>query len=116
MSNLQTYISERKKSFREKFVRDDGLMDKYTYLDTVDENGIPETVTTAEAIESFNEETIEGMMVIVREVVGDVMQEVEDEIPLMVKNNKTGDYSCAYCGIKPEAIKKFILQALNTKE
>ena len=69
MSKLQTYISERKKLFREKFVRDDGLMDKYIYLDTVDENGIPETVTTAEAIESFNEETIEGCMAIVREVI-----------------------------------------------
>ena len=99
MSKLQTYISERKKLFKEKFVRDDGFMDKYIYLDTVDENGIPETVTTAEAIESFNEETIEGV------------------INLIIEEHGYMNDGCGCCSdtiLRKELEKD--LQALNTKE
>ena len=103
MSKLQTYISERKKSFRENFVRDDGLMDKYTYLDAVDENGIPETVTNADAIEAFNEETIEGVMAIVREWAEENAKEVSDPYPF------EGQYIDLI-------ILSELLQALNTKE
>lgn len=48
---LHTFIEERKKAFDEKFVRDDGLMDKYQ--DNPEDPTSPFPVTTAEAIHAF---------------------------------------------------------------
>lgn len=52
-----TYI-QSEKEFREKFVRDDGLMDKYIYLEHIDDNGVPECITTSEAIQSHIRTTL----------------------------------------------------------
>ena len=87
MSKLQTYISERKKSFRDKFkpiLESSGLNETYPY------------------VESFNDETIEGCLAIVRKE--------------LLKSGQVFDkkvYAIPYARNKFEEI---VLQALNTKK
>lgn len=107
MSKLQTYISERKKLFREKCTES---FAKGGFLTT---DLVGDWALDKELTESFNEETIEGCLAIVREVV-DGHKEVYTE------NDKVEDYligeekehadSCCNETIDD------ILQALNTKE
>ena len=49
-----------------------------------------------------------------RKLIEKVMQEVIDETPEMIKDTKTGNNICGFCGIKPEKIKAYLLAAIDT--
>lgn len=87
MSKLQTYISERKKLFREKFPN-------WIVLFRGKDEALP---IVYKDIESFNEETIEGCMAIVRGEINEL---------------SAGENGNGYSMINKEKL----LQALNTKE
>lgn len=107
MSKLQTYISERKKLFREKFIPES--IQRYSEEINISKLGIP--VVLAD-IESFNEETIEGCMAIVREVV----EEKKKDYPLEGKMIDSVTYGINWANpIAHESLNQ-VLQALNTKE
>lgn len=95
MSKLQTYISERKSLFRDKF----GILTNI---------GIQCDEVLFADIESFNEETIEGCLAIVREVVGSTELKVNDK---QLDQRVVKFFTDAV-----EETKRVILQALNTKE